>query len=85
MRQNTCKEQHPDTYHLSFKGQAAAAAEGAVAYMVFKDETGMIRMSWLDVFFKEERLPFELGWETRKISTADFMKATAKVLFLQNF
>jgi hypothetical protein len=84
-RQQTCKNQHPDTYHLPIKAQGGAAAEGAIAYLVFRDETNMIRMSWLDVFFREERLPFELGWQTRKISSNEFLLSTAKVLFRQNF
>ena len=36
-------------------------------FTFLRDETGNVRLDWLEMFLKQEKLPFELGWELRDI------------------
>jgi hypothetical protein len=86
-RQIESRKAHPDTFTFDKKQMAAATAEAVVAFMYFRDPKlpGHIRMQWLDVFFKEERFPFELGFDIRGFTAFSFLKTTASILFFSRF
>jgi hypothetical protein len=81
-RQNQCKQLNPTGYSLPLKARFGASAEAAILFMEFKDpEVGEMYMPWVDIFFREERLPFELGWQTRSINMPEFTKLTLSMAF----
>jgi len=84
-RHNECKELHPTTFEFGIKAQVAAAGEAALIYLLFKDASNQIRVEWMDVFFEQERLPFELGWKTPNVITrGSVLKITSQIMFYQN-
>jgi hypothetical protein len=48
-RQMKSKETHPDTYDFGVKYTGAAMAEAAILYLIFRDDTDMIRMEWIGI------------------------------------
>ncbi|KDO17617.1 hypothetical protein SPRG_15519 [Saprolegnia parasitica CBS 223.65] len=50
--------------------QVTAYVEAAVLFVAFADDSGAMRLDWLEMFFAHEKLPFELGWTLRRISLA---------------
>ncbi len=83
-RQNECKQQHPQTFDFGLQAQVTAAGEAALIYNIFKDSTGDIRMDWLDMFFTQERFPFELGWNFGKVSIKQLLSISSMIMFYQN-
>jgi len=65
-REQETKRLNPDRVY-GIKQQFAAYFELAILYLTF-EEGGRVRKKVLDVFFQEERLPFELGWKPRPVS-----------------
>jgi hypothetical protein len=47
--------------------------------IAMRDETGDIRIDWMDVLFKQERLPFELGWSLRALNLDEALTLGAKI------
>lgn len=69
------KKTNPELVY-GFKQQTAAYSELAILYLTF-EEDGFVRKDVLDVFFKEERLAFELGWKPRYVSLLQVAKTVA--------
>lgn len=74
-REKHSRINNPD-YLFGGKQQTSAYAEAAILFLEFKDGSNGARKDWLDVFFKEERLPFELGWEVREVSILEVLGTT---------
>ncbi|OQS07951.1 hypothetical protein THRCLA_00057, partial [Thraustotheca clavata] len=53
------------------KEQFLAYGESALLLLALRDNTGGIRLDWLDMVFTQEKLPFELGWDVRTITLAE--------------
>jgi hypothetical protein len=80
-RQEMSQFLHPDTYVFNTKFLVGASAEASILFLLFRDDTNRINMDWLDVFFKEERFPFELGWKMNRISGFELMKTLAMMIW----
>ena len=83
-RKAECQAKHPETFSFPLKDQIAAGAESAILYHLFSDDSKKIRMDWLDVFFKEERLPFDLEWDPRPVSNLKLVKLVSEILYYAN-
>ncbi|CAK4665174.1 hypothetical protein LEN26_001166 [Aphanomyces euteiches] len=73
------REQHSKTHNSSYtfdsKQQAFAYLEAALLLLILRDSTGNIRIDWLKMVFEQEKLPIELGWELRSITTEEVLVA----------
>jgi hypothetical protein len=58
--------------------QFTAYGEAALLWISMKesDAKGM-RIDWLDMLIIQERLPFELGWKLRRITTFETLRIAA--------
>ena len=74
MKERSIRKNPELTYGL--RQILVASAESAILSMVMSDHTGNIRLDWLDVFLKKEKLPFELGWKIKSLSFLDIIPRT---------
>jgi hypothetical protein len=79
------KNRERDTFQRSlkpefgFKEQTLAYLEAALLYLEFQDETGNMPIAWLDMFFVQEKLPFEFGWKIRPVSSAKTIETALSI------
>jgi hypothetical protein len=64
----TQSREHNSKFFFGFPQRLLAYGESALLYHYFK-ENDKIRMDWLDMFFKEEKLPYELKWAPKESLT----------------
>lgn len=70
-------------YNLTSAGEAAGLGETALFVAVFGDKVeGNARVDWVDIFFRESRLPFAEGWmrSTEAITSEHIATMKAKVV-----
>ncbi|KAJ3211960.1 hypothetical protein HDU67_004153 [Dinochytrium kinnereticum] len=68
VREADSKARNP-TFTFGLREQFVAYGEAALLVISLSDNTGNIRIDWMDKLFIEERFPVELGWTPRPIST----------------
>lgn len=76
------KVENPE-YNLTSAGEAAGLGETALFVAVFGDKVeGNARVDWVDIFFRESRLPFAEGWtrSTEVITSKHIANMKAKVV-----
>ncbi|KAJ3328926.1 hypothetical protein HDU76_009024 [Blyttiomyces sp. JEL0837] len=81
------RESHSQTanpsYHLSSKGQLASYGEVTLLYLTMRDmnppANGRVRIDWLDMLFKQEKFPVELGWRPTVLDLPDVFVMASKV------
>lgn len=76
------KVENPE-YNLTSAGEAAGLGETALFVAVFGDKVdGNARVDWVDIFFRESRLPFAEGWtrSTEVITSEHIVNMKAKVV-----
>ncbi|KAJ3137021.1 hypothetical protein HK101_003926 [Irineochytrium annulatum] len=66
-REKYSKATNP-SFTFGLKQQFTAYGEAALLYEAMKDDTGNIRVDWIEVLFREERFPVDLGWRPRPIT-----------------
>jgi hypothetical protein len=60
-------------------------AEQSALYLLFKDDTGKIRMDWITYFFTKEKLPFKKGFVlNNQLNMFDIIQTITKLLILEN-
>lgn len=76
------KAENPE-YNLTSGGEAAGLGETALFVAVMGDKVeGNARVDWVDIFFRESRLPFAEGWtrSTEEITSEHIANMKAKVV-----
>ncbi|ETV96156.1 hypothetical protein H310_10788 [Aphanomyces invadans] len=56
-----------------------AWTETSFVDIMFRDETGRMRVDWIKEFFLKEKFPFELGWNFRPVSFAEVAWISARL------
>ncbi|KAF9878449.1 hypothetical protein CkaCkLH20_03941 [Colletotrichum karsti] len=82
-RQESAKKVNPE-YHLPLDGYTNSLGQTAMYLGLFGDyDDGNANRTWVEYFFENERLPFELGWTRRsdddKIPATGILGLTTKV------
>ncbi|GKT51950.1 putative sterigmatocystin biosynthesis protein stcT [Colletotrichum spaethianum] len=82
-RQNSAEKANPE-FNLPFDGYTNSLGQTAMYLGLFGDyDDGNANRSWVEYFFENERLPFELGWQRRsdddKIPATGILALTTKV------
>ncbi|KAK2614984.1 hypothetical protein N8I77_001764 [Diaporthe amygdali] len=82
-RQKSAESINPD-YNLPLDGHTNSLGQTAMYLGLFGDyDDGNANRSWVEYFFENERLPFELGWQRRsdddKIPATGILGLTTKV------
>lgn len=76
------KLENPE-FNLTSAGEAAGLGETALFVAVMGDKIeGNARVDWVDIFFRESRLPFAEGWtrSTEVITSADIANMKEKIV-----
>ena len=61
-------------FNFGIKTIIASCAEDAFLSGLFSDETGNMRIDWLEYFFARAKLPFKLGYTVKQVSTIHIVK-----------
>jgi hypothetical protein len=75
------KSRESETPGLKPSQRPQGFVESALLFKLLSDETGDIRVDWLDVLYQQERFPFELGFKLRPVV---FLEAVALSKELQS-
>jgi hypothetical protein len=67
-------------FSFGFKEKLTAYGEAALILITMRDDTGKIRLDWLDMLMQQEKLPFELGWKLRSITMAETLVVAGRLL-----
>ena len=80
-RENQSRNFNPH-FKWGEKQQGAAYLEASILYNIFKEwKYGTLKVEWMDVLFKEERLPVREGWIARPVSSLQVLKTATKLRF----
>jgi hypothetical protein len=63
-------------FNFGIKAVIASCAEDAFLSGLFSDETGNMKIDWLEYFFSRAKLPFKLGYTIKQVSTINIVKKT---------
>ena len=61
------------------KERLLAYGEGSLLQILMKDETGNMRIDWLEDLFVKEKFPIDLGWKPRPIDLIPTVSGTFKL------
>ena len=62
------------------KEYLTAILELSAVYLLLCDESGDIRLDWMDDLFKNEKLPFSKGYTIRNISTSRMIEVMSEIM-----
>ena len=63
-------------FNFGIKIIIAICAEDALLSGLFSDETGNMRIDWLEYFFARAKFPFKLGYTIKQVSTINIVEKT---------
>ena len=73
-----CRRKNP-LIKFGTKELYVACGECAMIQLLFADETGNVRIDWLEYFFVREKFPFELQFKMKRISFVELNLVTNKM------